>query len=197
MSHTRRPEHALTLDRRQTDGASAATRRAADRATRFIARVDAHLPTLADDAARRAFLDRQLAGWERRYACFIATGGDSEPAAASADPPQAADFLLTITALAARRDASNATKEPVMPDDRADPSTDHAIRSLLVAADQRCPAIIGKAHLLYHRHAGARPEEAMEAVTQLKREADDLCRAVAAVEAALITSAAARQRGIA
>ena len=40
-------------------------------------------------------------------------------------------------------------------------------------------------------------EEAMEAVTQLKREADDLCRAVAAVEAALITNAAARERGVA
>ena len=172
-------------------------RHVTNRVARFIARVDAHLPTLVDDAARRAFLDRQLAGWERRYTCFIATDGDSEPAAASADPPQAADFLLTITALAARRDALNATKETVMPDDRADPSTDRAIRSLLVAADQRCPAIIGKAHLLYHRHAGARPEEAMEAVTQLKKEADDLCRAVAAVEAALITSAAARGRGIA
>jgi hypothetical protein len=75
----------------------------ADRAKRFIARVDAHLPTLCDDAARRAFLDRQLEGWEHRYARFLATEGASEPRGDRADPPQAADFLLTITALAARR----------------------------------------------------------------------------------------------
>jgi aminoglycoside phosphotransferase (APT) family kinase protein len=75
----------------------------ADRAGRFIARLDAHLPTLCDDPARRAFLDRQLAGWEHRYARFLATEGASEPAADPTDPPQAADFLLTIAALAARR----------------------------------------------------------------------------------------------
>ena len=75
----------------------------ADRASRFIARVDAHLPTLCDDAARRAFLDRQLEGWEHRYARFLATEGASEPPGDPADPPHAADFLLTITALAARR----------------------------------------------------------------------------------------------
>ena len=78
-------------------------RRTADRASRFIARVDAHLPTLPDDGERRAFLDRQLDGWEHRYACFIASEGASEFAASRADPPQAADFLLTITSLAARR----------------------------------------------------------------------------------------------
>ena len=74
-----------------------------DRATRFIARVDAHLPTLADDGERRAFLDRQLDGWEHRYACFIATEGASGFTRHRADPPQASNFLLTITSLAARR----------------------------------------------------------------------------------------------
>lgn len=76
-----------------------------DRTRRFIARVDAYLPTLADDAARCAFLDGQLEGWEHRYACFIATEGASEFASNRADPPQAADFLLTIIGLAARRSA--------------------------------------------------------------------------------------------
>jgi hypothetical protein len=80
-------------------------RRPADRASRFIARVDAHLPTLANDGDRRAFLDRQLDGWEHRYACFIATEGASEFATSRTDPPQAADFLLTIIGLAARRSA--------------------------------------------------------------------------------------------
>jgi hypothetical protein len=87
------------------DVSPAETTHRTDRASRFIARVDAHLPTLSDDAARRAFLDRQLEGWEHRYARFLATEGASEPASDPADPPQAADFLLTITALAARRSA--------------------------------------------------------------------------------------------
>ena len=74
-----------------------------ERALRFLARLDRHLPTLADQAARRDFLDRQLEGWQRRYARFIATEGDSEPVLIPADPPQAADFLLTIVGLMARR----------------------------------------------------------------------------------------------
>lgn len=85
--------------------ATASGVQSSDRATRFIARLDGHLRTLADDAARRAFLESQLEGWEYRYARFVATDGASEPVADPADPPQAADFLLTITALAARRDA--------------------------------------------------------------------------------------------
>ena len=75
----------------------------AERALRFLARLDRHLPTLADQAARRDFLDRQIEGWQRRYARFIATEGESEPVLAPADPPQAADFLLTIVGLMARR----------------------------------------------------------------------------------------------
>jgi hypothetical protein len=37
----------------------------------------------------------------------------------------------------------------------------------------------------------------MEAFTRLKREADDLCKAVAEVEAAITASPAAGERGIA
>jgi hypothetical protein len=76
-----------------------------DRAQRFLTRLDTHLPIIADRPARRAFLDRQLEGWEHRYARFIATAGASEPGADAANPPQAADFLLTIVGLAARRSA--------------------------------------------------------------------------------------------
>src|SRR5712671_210979 len=75
------------------------------RASRFLARLDIHLSTISDQRTRRAFLDSQLEGWERRYARFIATDGASEPVADPTDPPQAADFLLTITGLAARRSA--------------------------------------------------------------------------------------------
>jgi len=84
--------------------------RRADRTRRFIARIDAHLPRLADDRARRAFLARQLEGWECRYARFIATQGASEFSASTRDPPHAADFLLTITALAARAAALGQTR---------------------------------------------------------------------------------------
>jgi hypothetical protein len=60
-----------------------------------------------------------------------------------------------------------------------------AILSLLVAADQRCPAIIGQAHLLYYARFGATPENAEKTFAQLKRDADDLCKAIADVDAAM------------
>ena len=76
------------------------------RADRFLARIDAHLPLLPDAWARLRFLDRQIEGWEHRYARFLSSEGRSEPAAESAgDAPHATDFLLTITGLAHRRSA--------------------------------------------------------------------------------------------
>jgi hypothetical protein len=79
----------------------------ANRVARFVVRLDAYLPRLKDDAARRTFLDRQLEGWERRYARFVSTEGESEPFTDPANRPQAGDFLLTIAEVAARRDALN------------------------------------------------------------------------------------------
>jgi hypothetical protein len=60
-----------------------------------------------------------------------------------------------------------------------------AILSLLVAADQRCPAIIGQAHLLYQARGGGDARDAAKAFVQLKREAADLVAAIAAVDAAM------------
>jgi hypothetical protein len=60
-----------------------------------------------------------------------------------------------------------------------------AILSLLVAADQRCPAIIEQAHLLYYARFGTTPENAEKTFAQLKRDADDLCKAIADVDAAM------------
>jgi hypothetical protein len=60
-----------------------------------------------------------------------------------------------------------------------------AILSLLVAADQRCPAIIGQAHLLYYARFGTTPENTEKTFAQLKRDADDLCKAIADVDAAM------------
>jgi hypothetical protein len=74
-------------------------------------------------------------------------------------------------------------RRTIMADDNG--SLSSAILSLLVAADQRCPAIIGQAHLLYHARANDPPENAAKTFTQLKRDADDLTRAIANVEAAM------------
>jgi hypothetical protein len=60
-----------------------------------------------------------------------------------------------------------------------------SILSLLVAADQCCPAIIGQAHLLYHTGPGINPEQTVRTFTQLRKDADDLFKAIADVEAAL------------
>jgi hypothetical protein len=60
-----------------------------------------------------------------------------------------------------------------------------AILSLLVTADQRCPAIIGQAHVLYHASAGVAPELPTQTFAQLKRDAADLFQAIADVEAAM------------
>jgi hypothetical protein len=60
-----------------------------------------------------------------------------------------------------------------------------SILSLLVAADQCCPAIIGQAHLLYHAGPGISPEQTARTFTQLRKDADDLFKAIADVEAAL------------
>jgi hypothetical protein len=67
----------------------------------------------------------------------------------------------------------------------------HAILSLLVAADQRCPAIIGAAHLLYYARFGTSAASAEMTFVQLKRDLEDLTAAVAAVEAALAEKVAA------
>jgi hypothetical protein len=64
-------------------------------------------------------------------------------------------------------------------------SLSSAILSLLVAADQRCPAIIGQAHLLYHTRSSVQLPIAAKTLAQLKQDADDLTRAIANVEAAM------------
>jgi hypothetical protein len=171
--------------RRDISNAAPIAAEQSGRAERFLARLDSHLPFIADRLARRAFLDRQLEGWEHRFARFIATDGASEPVTNLADPPQAADFLLTITGIAARRSALG---EHLRGDDHMSERNKplgSAILSLLVSADQRCPAIIGQAHVLYHARFSAQPEHAEKTFTQLKRDAADLFEAIAAVEAAM------------
>jgi hypothetical protein len=157
-----------------------------DRTRRFLARLDAHLPSLADPASRRAFLDRQIDGWEHRYARFLATDGASEPTADAADPPQAADFLLTIMGLATRRNSLGQQRRNNNMSDRNDHKPlGSAVLSLLVAVDQRCPAIIGQAHVLYHARFDAKRELTTRTFAQLKRDAADLFRAIAEVETAM------------
>jgi len=56
-----------------------------------------------------------------------------------------------------------------MPKQNADKPLPDSILSLLVAADQCCPAIIGQAHLLYHAGAGINREQAAKTFAQLKK----------------------------
>jgi hypothetical protein len=177
-----------------------------DRSTRFLRRIDAYLPRLPDNRARRRFLDRQIAGWEHLYARFLVSAGASEPSICPADPPQAADFLLTITGLARRRGAIPAEDRCQMTDHRSaesirppsplirspssgvrPPASDirPAMLSLLVAADQRCPAIIGQAHLLYYCGLDGSCMGAEAKLRQLKRDTQDLLDAIAGAEAAV------------
>ncbi len=72
-----------------------------------------------------------------------------------------------------------------MSDRKANKALGRAILSLLVAADQRCPAIIGQAHLLWHGQPGTTPQDLTKTFKQLKREADDLRKAIADVDAAI------------
>src|SRR5215813_2945247 len=88
--------------------------------------------------------------------------------------------------LASRRGAPRSAgmqRRTIMADDNK--SLSSAILSLLVAADQRCPAIIGQAHLLYHARSNEQPDDAAKTLAQLKRDVDDLSRAVANVEVAM------------
>src|SRR5262245_63062491 len=83
------------------------------------------------------------------------------------------------------------TREAVMSDESAREPIARAIRSLLVAADQRCPAIIGQAHLLYYARLGATPKDLAETCdAQLKRDIDGLRKALADVAAAMSASEA-------
>ncbi|MGZ3307850.1 MAG: hypothetical protein ACXU8R_04925 [Xanthobacteraceae bacterium] len=177
----RRHHHAIDRDARRADGSAG---QPTDRARRFLARLDGHLTTHADHAARRAFLDRQIEGWQHRYARFVATGGESEPVAIPADPPLAADFLMTITGLMARRCALD-EQTRTMSEQRPHKPLPDSILSLLVAADQCCPSIIGHAHVLYHAGTGSDPKQIAKTFIQLKKDADDLFKAIAAVESAL------------
>ncbi|HEY7243373.1 MAG TPA: hypothetical protein VH678_05760 [Xanthobacteraceae bacterium] len=86
----------------QAESANTTTSPKPSRADRFLARVDAHLSTLSTDGARQSFVASQMRAWKARYAKFVESAGASEPATDVSDPPQAADFLLTITGLQVR-----------------------------------------------------------------------------------------------
>jgi hypothetical protein len=154
------------------------------RAARFLGRIDALLPSLGNDRARRSFLDHQMEAWERRYSRFIASEGASEITHDPADPPQAADLLLTIAGLAQRRSALTPMRGEIrMAEHDRKQRIEHALRSLLVCADQCCPAIIGQAHVLYHDAIGGSRSNVEQRLSDLKREAEDLLAAIGDAEA--------------
>jgi hypothetical protein len=69
------------------------------RTGRYLARVLAHVRALADDAARRDFLSREMLKWEERYARFIDTRGLSHRLGDGPGEPTAFDFVETLTGL--------------------------------------------------------------------------------------------------
>ncbi len=91
------------------------------RTARYMRRVEAHLPALRDDYARRDFISREMDKWEERYARFIATEGDAHRRGDDADQPSAFDFTETIAALGAvhvtlqRRQPHDRTTTPARP----------------------------------------------------------------------------------
>jgi hypothetical protein len=155
----------------------------------LLDRVDAVLATFQTNKARRRFLDQQVEAWERRYSRFLASEGASEVVLHPADPPQAADFLLTIAGLARRRGAFTRSSEEIeMHDLKRRQRVEYAIRSVLVAADQRCPAIIGQAHVLYHGAMGGSRFNIEQALHQLRLEAENLLKSIAETEAKMRTA---------
>jgi len=159
-------------------------RRTADRASRFIARVDAHLPTLPDDGEPVPFSTASSTDGS------TATPASSRRKARRSSPPvvpiRRRPPISCSPSLASQRGASRSAgmrRRMIMADYNR--SLSSAILSLLVAADQRCPAIIGQAHLLYHARSSEQPDNAAKTFAQLKRDVDDLSRAVANVEAVM------------
>ncbi len=65
----------------------------------YAARVDAHLPTLADDAARRAFLRAEEAKWVGRYEAFQSRILSGLPTFSG---ETAYDYVLTIAEITGR-----------------------------------------------------------------------------------------------
>lgn len=72
------------------------------RADAYAVRVDAHLASLPDDAARLAYLGREKANWFERYEGFC-TAIDGGTMAVKPGGPTAWDYLATINMLAARQ----------------------------------------------------------------------------------------------
>lgn len=72
---------------------------APSRTDRYLARVLAHLPTLADDAARRKFLSREFDRWDQRYATFTARV-DCGRIELTGDHATAFDYVDTIGEIA-------------------------------------------------------------------------------------------------
>jgi hypothetical protein len=71
------------------------------RTERYMARLKAHLPALASDAARRDFISCEIDKWEERYTRFIATDGQSHRLNDASGQPTAFDFVETLAALGA------------------------------------------------------------------------------------------------
>ncbi len=75
-----------------------------DRTDRYLERLDDKLDELPSNAARIAFLASEEVKWTGRYERFVREdeAGTIAPPPGD-DPPQAADYVCTITAINARK----------------------------------------------------------------------------------------------
>jgi hypothetical protein len=153
-----------------------------DRSERFLQRVDVHLAPL-DLTSKRKFLRNQINRWERRYHKFESTQGASERVRNYEDPPHRSDFIKTIAGLSTRLCLLDGNELTMTTYTRR--PLEKTIMSLLVAADQCCPAIIGQAHILYHCTTDV--NRRVSTLNELKTAAQNLLQAITAAEQALQT----------
>jgi hypothetical protein len=144
----------------------------------FLRRIDAHVNSLASDNCRRVFLNQEIDRCQGRYSRFIARRGGSQLTTDLGQSPQAADFLLTISALVQRR--TNIGRYQLQRD--AQERLNTSIRNFLVSADQLCPTIIGQAHVLFAASENQLRIIAEKIATEVKKDTQELMDAIIRLE---------------
>ena len=76
-----------------------------NRTERYMEKIHTMCAGLDTDEDIEQLLRKLKEGWERRYADFIITDGESEPVDNPYDPPQASDFTMTLLGLSVRLEA--------------------------------------------------------------------------------------------
>lgn len=73
------------------------------RTAAYVGRLDAHLDSLADDAARVEFLEREESNWRNRYREWCACMDNDRPVPRSLEGATAFDFIVTLSDIGTRK----------------------------------------------------------------------------------------------